>query len=501
MLFNDQVFLFIFLPVVFFLLSFVRKFRQQNDWSLVLFVGCSFFFYGFHNWYHLPLLLGSICFNYFLGILILKGSSKSHQEICLAFGIFINLGVLGVYKYANFFLGSVGITTFLDIALPLAISFFTFQQIAYLVDLKRGLLHQTSFLHYSFFVSFFPQLIAGPIVRAQDILPQLRKKILLSTTNEQFWAGVCLFSIGLFKKTCLADGIKPLAEAVFSFSDHGIVLSIMEAWIGVLAFGLQIYFDFSAYSDMAIGLGLLFGLQLPINFNSPYKATSIIEFWRRWHITLSEFLRDYLYKPLGGNRSGIMKAMLNVMIVMSLGGLWHGADWTFVIWGVFHGFLISLNHLFRAWEKLNFSNFKILRFLCNRTLGWFFTFIFISISWVFFRAENLTEAFEIIASMLGLNGIDLPRFFSFPNQFEFLSFEGAMPNKLIDRELIPLLAVLLGIVRFFPNATQLVRLSPESEVENKSLPSWLIGVCGLLLFFGIKTSFENITHEFIYFRF
>ena len=200
MLFNDQVFLFIFLPVVFFLLFFVKKFRNQNDWSLILIVGCSFFFYGFHNWYHLPLLLGSICFNYLLGILILKVGSKSHQDICLAFGIFINLVVLGIYKYANFFLGSVGITPFLDIALPLAISFFTFQQIAYLVDLKRGLLHQPSFLHYSFFVSFFPQLIAGPIVRAQKILPQLRKKMLGGATNKEFWAGVCLFSIGLFKK-------------------------------------------------------------------------------------------------------------------------------------------------------------------------------------------------------------------------------------------------------------------------------------------------------------
>ena len=201
------------------------------------------------------------------------------------------------------------------------------------------------------------------------------------------------------------------------------------------------------------------------------------------------------------NRSGVMKAMLNVMIVMSLGGLWHGANWTFVIWGVFHGFLISLNHLFRAWEKLNFSNFKIPRFFGNRILGWFLTFILISISWVFFRAENLTEAFQIIASMLGLNGLDLPRFFNFSNQFTFFSYEGALPNKVIDRELIPLLVGLLGIVSFFPNATQLVRLSPESEIEKKSLPVWLIGVCGLLLFFGVKTSFEHITHEFIYFRF
>ena len=501
MLFNEQVFLFIFLPVVFFLLSLLKRFSKQNDWSLVLVVVCSFFFYGFQNWFHLPLLLGSICFNYSLGILILKVSSKTRQEICLAFGILINLSVLGIFKYINFFLETVGIISVLNVALPLAISFFTFQQIAYLVDLKRGLLHRPSFLHYSFFVSFFPQLIAGPIVRAQDILPQLRNKILGSTTNEQFWAGVCLFSIGLFKKTCLADGIRPLAVAVFSFSDHSIILSITEAWIGLLAFGLQIYFDFSAYSDMAIGLGLLFGLQLPINFNSPYKATSIIDFWRRWHITLSEFLRDYLYKPLGGNRSGIMKAMLNVMIVMSLGGLWHGAGWTFVIWGVFHGVLISLNHLFRAWGKLNYSNFKIPRLFCNRTLSWIFTFILISVSWVFFRSENLNEAFQIIASLLGLNGIDLPRFFNFSNQFTFFSYEGALPNKVIDRELIPLLVVLLGIVRFFPNTIQLVGISSESEKEKKSLPSWLIGFCGLLLFLGVKTSFENITHEFIYFRF
>jgi alginate O-acetyltransferase complex protein AlgI len=501
MLFNEQGFLFIFLPFVLFLLSILRKITKQNGWGLALVVGCSFFFYGFHNWYYLPLLLGSICFNFLLGILILKLASNGKRKICLAFGVFVNLGALGVYKYANFFLGSFGLTPFLDVALPLAISFFTFQQIAYLVDLKRGLLPQPSFLHYSFFVSFFPQLIAGPIVRAQNILPQLRNKTLGSVTNEQFWAGFCLFSMGLFKKTCLADGIKPLAEAVFSFPNNALFLSISEAWIGVLAFGLQIYFDFSAYSDMAIGLGLLFGLKLPINFNSPYKAVSVIEFWRRWHITLSEFLRDYLYKPLGGNRSGIMKAMLNVMIVMSLGGLWHGAGWTFIIWGVFHGVLISLNHLFRAWEELSSPSLKIPNFFFNRTLGWLFTFILISISWVFFRSESLTDAFEIIASMLGLNGIDLPRFFNFTNQYMFFSCDGALPNQIIDRELIPLLAVLIIIVRFAPNTIQLVGMFSESEIKRKSVPSWLIFMCGFLLFFGLKTTFEEITHEFIYFRF
>lgn len=500
MLFNEQTFLFSFFPLTFLVLILLRKTIFSNRiatlWTLV----CSLFFYGFYEWNHLPLLLLSFSINYFLGKRICSESNPTLSRFYLVFGIVLNLSILGIFKYSDFFLQNFSDSSSLGIALPLAISFFTFQQIAFLVDLNGKKVKCPGLIDYAMFVSFFPQLIAGPIVRAQVLLPQLQKRALGHLSQEDFWTGVCLFSIGIFKKAYLADGIRPMVELVFARVAEGSLISFLEAWIGAVAFGMQIYFDFSAYSDMAVGLGLIFGLKLPINFNSPYKSTSVIEFWRRWHITLSEFLRDYLYKPLGGNRFGLGRGVANVFIVMTIGGLWHGAGWNFVIWGVFHGVLIGFNHLFRVLGKSNASG-KIERFGIESFAKWLITFCLITISWVFFRCESLSVAWEITSSMIGLNGFDLPRSIALLAPSEIIRCEGLLPNKIVDQELLPLLLSLIVLVCFFPNSTSLVGFS-RIVAGKYSMPSLKIVILsGLLLFLGIKASFESITLEFIYFKF
>jgi len=500
MLFNEQAFLFVFLPVTLLVLVVLRKCffsnRVVSIWTLV----CSLFFYGFYEWKHLPVLLISFTINYIIGRRISSERDQSLSLIYLTLGILLNLSVLGIFKYSDFCLQSFSDLSPLGIALPLAISFFTFQQIAFLADLRGRKFKCPNFLDYALFVSFFPQLIAGPIVRSQVLLPQLNRGVLGQLSKESFWVGVCLFSIGIFKKAYFADGIRPMVEPIFARVAEGGSLAIMEAWIGATAFGMQIYFDFSAYSDMAVGLGLIFGLTLPINFNSPYKAKCVIEFWRRWHITLSEFLRDYLYKPLGGNRFGFGRGVTNVFIVMAIGGLWHGAGWTFVIWGLFHAVLISCNHLFRALRRSS-------DYINNEGLGfmgitkWLLTFCMISMSWVFFRCENLNGASEMISSMLGLNGIDLPRSIQIINNSEMIRLEGLLPNKVVVRELLPLLVGLLALVSLFPNSNTLVRYPKDFTSKLRIPPLKIVVFSGVLLFLGIKASFESIIMEFIYFKF
>ena len=497
MLFNEQSFVFIFLPVVLAGLFAFKAWAPRL--TCVWVVVSSFFFYGFHAWEHLPLLTGSVILNYWLGSRIQKSEKPKTKFNLMSLGIFGNLGVLAVFKYADFFLLQLGYDEGFGLLLPLAISFFTFQQIAYLVDLGRGKLTNPGFLHYCVFVSFFPQLIAGPIVRCQKIIPQLKNGMLGKLSSEAFWTGLCLFSIGLFKKACLADGIRPLAESIFTASSEGTILSIVEAWVGATAFGLQIYFDFSAYSDMALGLGLLFGLRLPLNFASPYKAVSIIDFWRRWHITLSEFLRDYLYKPLGGNRHGVRRGIINAMIVMALGGLWHGASWTFVAWGLMHGIFIGVNHLYRAGggDKDGGVSSSLLRLTSSRLI----TFVFVTIAWVFFRNQDFGHAFSMLESMLGLNGIDLPRSLRFSADVTFLRFGGVFVNQVTDITLLPFFAFLLGLVWFAPNSFQLLKVRRDEDVSFNHPSRSVVFLCGILLFWGIKVSFEATTHEFLYFRF
>ena len=300
---------------------------------------------------------------------------------------------------------------FEQVILPLAISFFTFQQIAYLVDTYRGETREYSFLHYCLFVTFFPQLIAGPIVHHKEMLPQFAKDSLYRLRSKNLAIGFTIFAIGLFKKVMIADNISVYATPVFSAAEAGAILTFFEAWTGAIAYSLQLYFDFSGYSDMAIGLARMFGVRLPLNFSSPYKSTSIIEFWRRWHMTLSRFLRDYLYIPLGGSRAGRLRRYKNLMITMVLGGFWHGAGWTYIIWGGMHGVYLLINHGWIEFRKSLFAD-KV-HPIFFRKIGWFLTITAIVVAWVPFRAESSEAAISMLTSMSGLNGmgVDSPKHF------------------------------------------------------------------------------------------
>ena len=407
MLFNSYFFIFIFLPIALLGFHFIGK-RGLHRLAISWLIGASLFFYGWWNPAYLILIIISIVFNYTVGAFLCKKQNKA----ILIFGISINIGLIGYFKYANFFVDNfnmlINVNLYIDqIVLPLAISFFTFQQITYLVDAYRGLTKEYNFLHYCLFVTFFPQLIAGPIVHHKEMLPQFEKKILYKLKSYHLAIGITIFALGLFKKVVFADSISIYATLVFEAAESGVALTIFEAWAGALAYTLQLYFDFSGYSDMAIGIARMFGIVLPVNFFSPYKANSIIDFWRRWHITLSRFLRDYLYIPLGGNRKGRTRRYTNLMITMLLGGFWHGAGWTFIIWGAMHGVFLLINHGWRLIaNKINISSRELT--LIGSFFGRFATFVAVVIAWVMFRAESLNGARGMYSGMFGFNGISLP---------------------------------------------------------------------------------------------
>jgi D-alanyl-lipoteichoic acid acyltransferase DltB (MBOAT superfamily) len=331
MLFNSGIFLFAFFPIVF-LVFFSLDGLGWRGLASVWLLLASLVFYGWDDpAFLVPLILGSITFNFLCG----RAISATHRPAILALGIIGDLGLLIYFKYANFlaenlaFLGAPP----LHIALPIGISFFTFTQIAFLVDCYRDRANEYNPLHYGLFVSFFPHLVAGPILHHKEMMPQFAWAATYRINMGCVVTGLCWFAAGLFKKVVLADGVESYASAIFSAVDKGQMPDFGQAWLAALAYSLQLYFDFSGYSDMAIGLALMFGIVFPVNFNSPYKAASLIDFWRRWHMTLSRFLRDYLYIPLGGNRSGERRRYLNLFLTMLIGGLWHGAAWTFVAWG------------------------------------------------------------------------------------------------------------------------------------------------------------------------
>jgi D-alanyl-lipoteichoic acid acyltransferase DltB (MBOAT superfamily) len=380
-------------------------------------VAASLFFYAWWDVRYLPLIVGSIVANYLLGRAIAAaGARPGRQRALLALGVAGNLGAIAWYKYAGFFaeLSNVVVATRFDfeaIVLPLAISFFTFQQIAYLVDVRRTGRAEEDGLRYALFVSFFAQLIAGPIVHHREMLPQFEAPDFGRPERRGLEVGLTLFFAGLFKKVVLADGVAAYSTPVFEAVSLGALPGAAESWGAALAYTFQLYFDFSGYSDMAVGLGLLFGLRLPINFASPYRSTSIIEFWRRWHITLSRFLRDDLYIPLGGNRRGSFRRYLNLMITMLLGGLWHGAGLTFLAWGCLHGVYLLVNHGWRAvrgrdHEQRSESGSHAPRcFAPGRWLGGACTFLAVVVGWVLFRAEHFGDAWVLYQGMLGQRGM------------------------------------------------------------------------------------------------
>jgi len=400
MLFNSYEFIFLFLPLSFFIYFFLLQKRLITGAKGFL-VFASLFFYSWWNVAYLPLILSSMLFNYVIGNSLNENFKKVriHKKSLLTFGVVSNLALLGYFKYTDFFLENFnllfnGSVPLLHLALPLAISFFTFQQIAYLVDSYRGETAEYDFLNYALFVTFFPQLIAGPIVHHAEMMPQFASKWNLVKNYKNIATGIFIFSIGLFKKVVIADSFSKWATAGF---DVAPTLNMIEAWATSLSYTFQLYFDFSGYTDMAIGAALLFNIKLPINFNSPYKATSIQDFWRRWHITLSQFLRDYVYIPLGGNRKGNFRTYNNLMATFVIGGIWHGAGWTFVFWGFLHGMALVIQ---RAWNQLGFR--------MNAVLAWFITFNFVNIAWVFFRAREWGDAVKVLGSMFSLENISLP---------------------------------------------------------------------------------------------
>ena len=478
MLFNSYEFIFLFLPITFFIYFYLNK-KRLTELSKGFLVFSSLFFYSWWSINYLPLILVSMLFNYSIG----KQLSKNKDRNILIVGVVFNLSLLGYFKYSDFFISNFNTlfdttTPLLHLLLPLAISFYTFQQIAYLVDSYRGETREYDFLNYAVFVTFFPQLIAGPIVHHSEMMPQFAKIKNKVINYHNIALGLFIFSLGLFKKVAIADTFAAWATQGFDVATE---LNMIEAWLTSLSYSFQLYFDFSGYTDMAIGIALLFNIKLPINFNSPYKATSIQEFWQRWHITLSRFLKEYVYIPLGGNRKGDIRTYTNLFLTFLLGGIWHGAGWTFVFWGVLHGLALVIH---RLWQQLGFK--------MNWLLGWFITFNFINIAWIFFRAKEFDDALKVLHGMFFGDII-------FPTQLEsklsFLTQHGILFGSWLGAlgadMYIFLWMVIVSVVTFiFRNSMQL----RESFRLN-----FIYMISTVLFFLSVFLMYRK--SEFIYFNF
>lgn len=444
MLFNSLAFLLGYAPIViggFFLLG-MRNTRLACVWLGLM----SLVFYA---WWHPPhtlILLASIVFNFFSGIWISRvgplGSRRRKQTLIAA--LVVNLGALCYYKYFGFFGATISAAmgaqwTMANIVLPLGISFFTFTQIAYLVDTYQDKVREHDFVRYLLFVTYFPHLVAGPIIHHRDVMTQFERRKTFRLDGDNFSTGAVIFIIGLFKKVVIADSIAGLNATVFTLAEQGVAINAAAAWAGSLAYALQLYFDFSGYSDMAIGLSLMLNVRLPFNFNSPYKSRNIIDFWRRWHISLSTFLRDYLYIPLGGNRHGEARRYLNMFLTMLLGGLWHGAGWTFIIWGALHGSFLAINHAWRgASDGARFTQSRWYGLFC-----WSITLLAVLLAWIFFRAHSVTGAMHLIKAMLGL-GAAAPAYLP-------IADGATLSLPLVFACLLPL----LGICLWAPNSQEI----------------------------------------------
>ncbi len=417
MLFNSYPFLLCFFPLILAIYWGVASSRRERE--LILILG-SFVFYAWWDYRFLGLLLLSIVGNYAAGCVLrsLAERSKDREtDIVLSIAIVANLSAIGFFKYAHFFATNVNSAfgshwDLAPIILPLGISFFTFEQISFLTDISRRNIRSFDFIDYVVFIAFFPRLIAGPILRYSEIAPQLSSR-LKAPMAQNLMVGLTIFFIGLAKKAILADGIAPYVSPVFSSAAAGQPVDFFMSWGGALAYTCQLYFDFSAYSDMAIGIARCFGIQFPMNFFSPYKSKSIIEFWQTWHITLSRFLRDYVYIGLGGNRRGRARRYLNLMITMLLGGLWHGANWTFVAWGGLHGIYLIINHAWRSFAEHCSPVERFRQTSGGRAFGWILTFSCVVFGWVFFRSSGFHAAVVMLRGMSGMQGAYLPSGLSF----------------------------------------------------------------------------------------
>ncbi|MEL4893864.1 MBOAT family O-acyltransferase [Crocosphaera sp. Alani8] len=503
MLFNSTIFILGFLPLTllgFWGLSKLRLTQGATMWLLI----SSLFFYSYWNIFspagqgqtieYILLIILSVVINYSIGTEISKSKQSSNRaKFLLIFGTVLNLSVIVYYKYTNFFFDSINglfSTNYkLDnLILPLGISFYTFTQIAYLVDAYRGELKKENYNlpTYGLFILFFPQLIAGPILRHDELIPQLRSLKNKIFSSKSLATGFIFFTIGLSKKLIIADTLSPWVATIFSNTNS---LTFLEAWVGAISYTLQLYFDFSGYSDMAIGLGYMFNIVLPINFNSPYKSTSISDFWRRWHITLSNFLRDYLYIPLGGSRRGEIRRYANLIMTMLLGGLWHGAGWTFVIWGGLQGLYLSINH---RWRKFNIS--------LPKWLAWGITFLAVIFGWVMFRAESLSDAMDMIQAMIGMKGIVFPG--EVRGKLGFLTIFGLQLKSWNDFTYLPsfydskflsfvvLFILMIGVLKL-PNSQEI-----GAKIKFNLFYAFLLGLLATYCLLSL-----NRVSEFLYFQF
>ncbi|WP_367872425.1 MBOAT family protein [Luteolibacter sp. Populi] len=500
MLFNSYTFLLLFLPVTLAVFLALRRapFRLGLGWL----VFASLVYYGVWNpdpdapWSpkYLLLILGSCGANYLLGKRLSRLKHSRPGKILLATGVTANLLLLGYFKYAGFLAATATWLTgwpgdIAKITLPLAISFFTFLQIAYLVDAWKGQTEEYHFTDYLLFVTFFPHLIAGPLIHHREMMPQFRRKN--RGWHRDFPVGLGIFMAGMFKKVVIADNMAPVANPIFALAaGDGRMPTMAEAWVGAVAYSLQLYFDFSGYSDMANGSARMFGIRFPLNFHSPYKAVSIVEFWRRWHMTLSRFLREYLYIPLGGNRKGPSRRYVNLFLTMLLGGLWHGAGWTFIAWGALHGLYLCFNH---AWTTFRGSSKSL-----PAPLAVLLTFLAVLVGWVFFRAHDFPSAWRMLGSMAGAHGLS------------------GMPDKA-NRVIASVQPLWVGLALLacwtLPNTQEIfARYKPALPVRGAPYPArtprrwwqWrptplfaLLGV-GLIIVTGLQ--FDKVS-EFIYFQF
>jgi D-alanyl-lipoteichoic acid acyltransferase DltB (MBOAT superfamily) len=521
MLFNSYTFLLLFLPVAVIVFQLLRgsgaPLRVAMGWLVLM----SLLYYGWWNpdpskpWspLYLGLIVGSCFANYFFGSFLSRHRGSRGGKAMLAAGVIANLALLGYYKYAGLFAKTLAALTgedvpLPDIILPLGISFFTFQQVAYLVDAYRGETEEYHITDYFLFVTFFPQLIAGPIVHHREVMPQLQRPVSPTRRSIDLSVGISLFAMGLFKKVVIADNLTKVANPLFGAvaAAGGRDLTIVEAWAAAVAYSLQLYFDFSGYSDMAIGAARMFGIVLPVNFHSPYKATSIVDFWRRWHITLSRFLRDYVYFALGGNRKGPILRYSNLLVTMLLGGLWHGAGWTYLLWGGMHGLFLCANHGWFALRK-KFS----LRAL-PKPLAIGLTFIVVVAAWVPFRAgafelgdtgttsQALRVTRSILASMFGLNGFD-----AWPNAAASEVKESWGMRALYCIALVWLLPNSQQVMRRYFPAMGLRGLTGRSATPGPRhwwqwRPTWQWTAFIVVLVLGSIYEFDKVS-EFIYFQF
>jgi alginate O-acetyltransferase complex protein AlgI len=476
LLFNSPAFLFAFLPFTL-VLFYTLGFFVNRKAAIIVTILASLFFYAYDDLFRLlSIIIVSITFNYLSATAINRYRSKR----ILTFSVVANLLTLGYFKYLGFLFQNVAVlglpSETVDIALPIGISFFTFTQIAYLVDTYRGQVRHDNFIDYFFFVTYFPHLIAGPILHHAEIMPQLHRPETYRLDVRNTCYGISIFTFGLFKKVAIADNLSYYCDTIFSTLPHNVVFGLQASWIGALAYSLQIYFDFSGYSDMAIGLALLMNIRFPVNFFSPYKAASLVDFWRRWHMTLSRFLRDYLYISLGGSRKGTSRRYLNLILTMLLGGLWHGASWNFVLWGAIHGGALAINHGFT--NASSRAGWRMPRFVAQPL-----TLLVVVLAWVPFRAPDIQTTLHVWAGMFDVT--------TAPSPVAINLFAAWL--WIIGAGLVALLA---------PNTLQLFRYVEQSRDQWflwRPSPTWAVA-CGLM--FGIAVA-RSLGHAsaFLYFRF